>query len=82
MAKFASVLATVLVVGSLTFLGWHWLDGWSSQRALLAHVEAAQAYAAKVLEQVGVVPDELRESSGIAVSRTQPGVTRSTSTAS
>lgn len=74
MAKFASVFATALFIGSLTFLGWHWLDRWSSQRALAAHVEGAQAYAAKVLEQVGVVPDELRESSGIAVSRTQPGV--------
>ncbi len=74
MAKFASAPATVLFIGSLTFLGWHWLDAWSSQRALAAHFESAQAYAAKVLEQVGVVPDELRESSGIAVSRTQPGV--------
>ena len=74
MAKFASVPATVVFIGGLALLTWHWLDGWSSQRALAAHFEGAQAYAAKVLEQVGVVPDELRESSGIAVSRTQPGV--------
>ena len=29
---------------------------------------------ARVLEELGVVPDELTESSGLAVSRTQPGV--------
>ena len=27
-----------------------------------------------MLEEVGVLPDELRESSGLAISRTQPGV--------
>ena len=59
------------VSGSLT---WHWLDGWSSQRALAAHFEGGKAYARAVLEEVGVVPDELQESSGLAISRTQPGV--------
>ena len=52
-----------------------WLDGWLVIAARPGRaLRWAQAYAAKVLEQVGVVPDELRESSGIAVSRTQPGV--------
>jgi hypothetical protein len=72
--KLASVLAGIVLVGSLTLLGWYGLARWSSQRALAAHFDSAQEYAARVLEQVGAVPDELRESSGVAVSRTQPGV--------
>jgi hypothetical protein len=37
-------------------------------------MENGKAYAARVLEELGVLPDELSESSGLAVSRTQPGV--------
>lgn len=37
-------------------------------------MENGKAYAARVLEEVGAVPAVLSESSGLAVSRTQPGV--------
>jgi hypothetical protein len=37
-------------------------------------VLSAVMYAAQKLEELGTLPDELRESSGLAVSRTQPGV--------
>ena len=70
----ASILACILVVGSLGMLSWQSLGAWWSQRALAAHLESRKPYAARVLEEVGVLPDELRESSGLAISRTQPGV--------
>jgi len=52
----------------------HVLDGYRSQGALAAHLENRKAYAARVLERIGTLPDELSESSGLVVSRTQPGV--------
>jgi hypothetical protein len=55
-------------------LSWWWLEHRLSQRALAAHFESIQEYAARVLETIAVLPDELRESSGLAISRTQPGV--------
>ena len=70
----AYILASILVIGSLAMLSWQWVGAWWSQRALAAHLESRKAYAARVLEEVGVLPDELRESSGLAISRTQPGV--------
>jgi hypothetical protein len=73
-AKFTSVLSAVIVIGLVGLLGWRWFDQWSSQRALAAHFESGKAYAARMLEEVAVLTDELRESSGVAVSRTQPGV--------
>jgi hypothetical protein len=71
-ARIALVL--VGVVGCLGFFGWYWLEVQSSQEALAAHLERTKPYAARVLEEVAVLPDELRESSGLAISRTQPGV--------
>jgi hypothetical protein len=50
------------------------VDLWLTQRALAAHFENGKEFAARLLEEVGAVPDELRESSGVVVSRTQPGV--------
>lgn len=69
-----SIVACILVIGSLGLLSWQWLGARWSQRALAAHLESRRPYAARVLEEVGVLPDELRESSGLAISRTQPGV--------
>jgi hypothetical protein len=37
-------------------------------------MQNGKAYAASMLDELGSLPDELRESSGLAVSRTQPGV--------
>jgi hypothetical protein len=50
------------------------VDRWLTQWALAAHLENGKEFAARVLEEVGSVPEELRESSGVVVSRTQPGV--------
>ena len=73
MTKTASSVLAVVLVGSLGFLAWDHAGGWLSQPVLGAPPESRKA-SARVLEEVGVVPDELRESSGLAVSRTQPGV--------
>jgi hypothetical protein len=43
-------------------------------RTRTAYFEAGRAYAPRVLETLGPLPPELREASGLAVSRTQPGV--------
>jgi len=73
-AKTAFVLVCVVLIASLALLSWQWVEQWLSQRALAAHFESRKPYAARVLEEVGVLPDQLRESSGLAISRTQPGV--------
>ena len=73
-ARTALVLVCVVLIASLLLWSWRWVEEWLSQRALAAHFESGKAYAARKLEEVGVLPDELRESSGLAISRTQPGV--------
>jgi hypothetical protein len=69
--KTTSAIAVALI-GILA--AWWGVDLWQTQRALAAHFEKGKEFAARVLEEVGTVPDELRESSGVVVSRTQPGV--------
>ena len=61
-------------VGILALIVWVWVDRQSTERAFDTYIESRKASAARVLEVLGEVPDELRESSGLAVSRTQPGV--------
>jgi hypothetical protein len=68
-----SSLASVVLVASVLF-AWHVTSDMSSRRALAADLGAGRSSAPRVLEEVGVVPEELRESSGLAISRTQPGV--------
>jgi hypothetical protein len=68
------IVACVVLAGGAGFVSWQWVDQWLSQRALAAHLESGRDHAARVLEEVAVLPDELRESSGLAISRTQPGV--------
>ena len=48
----------------------------SSSRAAprTAYFDRGRAYAPRVLEELGPLPPDLRETSGLAVSRTQPGV--------
>jgi hypothetical protein len=62
----------VLIGAGLVFRPWieHQLEG----RARAAYFERGRAYAPRVLEELGPLPAELREASGLAVSRTQPGV--------
>lgn len=68
------VVVGIIVFGILFALSWRWVDEQLSRRALAARLESRKPYAARVLEVVGVLPDELRESSGLAISRTQPGI--------
>jgi hypothetical protein len=62
-----TVLGLALVIWAL--LAWQ-----GARAARQAHLERGRAYAATSLERLGTLPDELAESSGVAVSRTQPGV--------
>jgi hypothetical protein len=71
-SRLASVLVGISVV--LGLFGWFWLEARESQQARVAHIERGRAYAARMIEEVAVLPDELRESSGLAISKTQPGV--------
>src|SRR5688572_7607336 len=74
LAKAAVIVACVVLAGGAGFVSWRWVDEWLSQRALAAHLESGRDHAARVLEEIAVLPDELRESSGLVISRTQPGV--------
>jgi hypothetical protein len=68
---FAFASAVIVASGLLV---WHWLDSTVSEQALAAGLRGGKSLAPRVLEETGAVPDELKESSGLAVSRTQPGV--------
>ena len=68
----ASVFASVVIVAS--GLLWHSLGDSASEGALAAGLRGGKSAAPRMLEVTGAVPDELKESSGLAVSRTQPGV--------
>jgi ABC-type phosphate transport system auxiliary subunit len=54
------VITLVIVIGVLGIVSWRWVDVWWSQRALAAHFESRKPYAARVIEEIGVLPDELR----------------------
>ena len=73
-AKAVAAGSGFAVAGMIGFATWAWVDRQRAQRELDVHFENGKAYAARVLEEIGEVPDELTESSGLAVSRTQPGV--------
>lgn len=67
--------AAKLVVALLVVAGAGWLlRPWIASRARTAYFEAGRAYAPRVLEEIAPLPPELREASGLAISRTQPGV--------
>jgi hypothetical protein len=58
----------------LTVAALLWVQGRREETALARYLEREQRYAAKRLELSGTLPAVLGESSGLAVSRTQPGV--------
>jgi hypothetical protein len=64
-------LAAVLAAGLVSCSR---LDRQVAEDALAVTAEGQQAHAPRVFEQVGVLPDALAETSGLAVSRTQAGV--------
>jgi hypothetical protein len=71
MTKTRSVLSAIVLAGALGVAAWLWAD---SERVRTVHLDQGADYAARLLEEIGTMPDELGESSGVAVSRTQPGV--------
>ena len=68
----SAFVGVVIVGGGL--IAMHVLGESPSRHALAADLAAGRSSAPRVLEEVGAVPDELKESSGLAISRTQPGV--------
>lgn len=62
------------VIAGLGLLAPTWLERQQAARALAAHLEQGKGYAARVLVVLGTLPADLNESSGLAVSRSQPGV--------
>src|SRR5262245_23653064 len=67
-----AIVTVALVSGGL--LTWHWFDDSALERALAADLKAGRSSAPRLLKEVGAVPDQLRESSGLAISRSQPGI--------
>jgi hypothetical protein len=51
-----------------------WIEQQLESRDRTAYFERGRAYAPRVLDELGPLPPDLREASGLAVSRTQPGV--------
>ena len=51
-----------------------WIERQLGRSARTAYFEQGKAYAPRVLEELAPLPPELREASGLAVSRMQPGV--------
>ena len=72
--KAGIVVAGIAVLWPGGLMAWQWVEGYLARRPFAAYMEAGKGRAARVLEEIGTLPDELRESSGLAVSRTQPGV--------
>lgn len=74
MPRRKTTISALLIAAVLALLTWFWTDRQASRRAFAAHIEKGKAYSARAIEEVGHLPDELGESSGLAVSRTQPGI--------
>jgi hypothetical protein len=74
MVSILRALAALALVALLAVLAWSWLDRQASSRARAEYSRERRAYAPRVLEELAPLPPELREASGLAVSRTQPGV--------
>ena len=72
--KVAIATAALAAIAILGRFAWTALDARAAQDARARHLEQGKAYAARVFDEVSVLPDELRESSGLVVSRTQPGI--------
>ena len=68
----------VVSVAALIALGIVLVRPWAEQqlgsRARTEYFNQRRAYAPRMVQELGAMPPELREASGLAVSRTQPGV--------
>lgn len=73
------IRAVKLVVAFLVIAGTAlavrpWMERLQNSRARTSYFEQGKVHAPRVLEALGLLPPELREASGLAVSRMQPGV--------
>lgn len=62
-------LVIALAAVAVNLVSW-----WRSERALTNYFEQGKRHAARQVELIGLLPAVLAESSGLAVSRTQPGI--------
>ena len=74
MARVAKIVLPLLLIVTGGWMLRPWVGEHLATRARTAYFDQGRAYAPRVLEELGRLPPELRESSGLAVSRTQPGV--------
>jgi hypothetical protein len=68
------LVVALLVVAGAGLALWPWIEPRLGSRARTAYFAQGRAYAPRVLQELGPLPPQLREASGLAVSRTQPGV--------
>ena len=74
MPRVAKFVLPLLIIAAGGWMLGPWIGEHLATRARTAYFNQGRAHAPGVLEELGPLPPELRESSGIAVSRTQPGV--------
>ena len=74
MARVAKIVLPLLLIVTGGWMLRPWVGEHLATRARTAYFDQGRAYAPRVLEELGRLPPELRESSGLAVSRMQPGV--------
>jgi hypothetical protein len=70
----AKLVLTLLVLAGAGLALRPWMEQHLGSRARAAYFERGRAYAPRKLEELAPLPPELREASGLAVSRMQPGV--------
>jgi len=73
-SRAVKLILMFLVLAGAGYASRPWIEYQLESRARTAYFERGRAYAPQVLEELGPLPPELREASGLAVSRTQPGV--------
>ncbi|HEX5109167.1 MAG TPA: hypothetical protein VFV95_11995 [Vicinamibacterales bacterium] len=74
MKHLASIASAFVVIAIVGIVGWRGFAALFTEPERAAHRKNGSAYAARDIQAVGTLPAELAESSGVAVSRTQPGV--------
>ena len=74
MTRVVSFVVVLLVLAGAGLALQPWVNQQLESRARAAYFSRGQAYAPRVLEELAPLPPELREASGLSLSRTQPGV--------
>jgi hypothetical protein len=73
-SRTVKLVVTLLLLAGAGLAVRPWMEQQLESRARTAYFELGRAHAPRVLEELAPLPPELREASGLAVSRTQPGV--------